>query len=560
MKLPSTENMPTVIERFYHWEKTTPEKVFLRQPKGKNWKTLTYLEAGLEARKITAALRLKGLQKGDHVAIYSKNCYHWILADLATMMGGFVSVPLYSSLPKEGLKEVINLADLKAIFLGKLDDWGDKTEAIPSEILTIKFPYYEGNAKVTVGINWDELIKDLAPANDNYIPDLDDLWTIKFTSGTTGSPKGVMHVHRTPSWTMLQEMKTNFVGLNDLPEIKAFSYLPLNHVGERMGIELPAIWLGGSISFAESINTFAKNLQDTQPTIFFSVPRLWNKFYLAVIEKIPKKRLWFLLSTPVISTIVRKKIRAALGFKNVQVVCTGAAITPAFIKEFYKKLNIHLIEAYGMTELCGSITYGVGATPSDSVGKTIPYGKIKISPESGEVLVKSPFLMKGYYKDPEKTAMVMKDGWMCSGDVGTIDTHGNLKIIGRINDAFKTSKGSYVTPNPMEEVIMQNDYIEQVCVVGLGVPQPIALINLSELGLNENKSIVRKSISESIEKVNGSRSSFEHISTTIIQNEAWSIENDLLTPTLKVKRQNISKRFGDDFLKWHQEDSDVIWV
>jgi len=560
MKELTLENIPTIIERFYHWEKTTPEKIFLRQPKGKSWKVLTYKEAGIEARKLTTALRAKGLQVGDHVAIYSKNCYHWILADLAIMMGGFVSVPLYSSLPKEGLKEVVDLADLKAIFLGKLDDWGDRNEAIPAAILGIKFPHYEGNAKVTMGLEWSELIEDAAPADDNYVPNLDDLWTIKFTSGTTGSPKGVMHSHRSPSWTMIQEMETDFVGLKTLSEYRAFSYLPLNHVGERIGVELPTIWLGGSISFAENIDTFAKNLQDTQPTFFFSVPRLWNKFYLAVIEKIPKKRLYFLLNIPIVSNIVKKKIRTAMGLRDVGFVGTGAAITPAFIKEFYKKLGIHLMEAYGMTELCGCITYGIGETPYDSVGKTIPYGELKINSESGEVLVKTPFLMKGYYKDPEKTALVTKDGWMHSGDKGIIDADGNLKIIGRINDAFKTSKGSYVTPNPMEEIIMQNDFIEQVCVVGLGVPQPIALMNLSELGLSEDKNVVEKSIAKSIALVNSTRSNFEYIGTSTILKEIWSIENDLLTPTLKVKRQKIDQKFGEDYLKWHQDDSAIIWV
>ncbi len=560
MKSQPTENVPTVIERFYHWEKTTPDKVFLRQPKGKHWKTLTYQQAGEEARKLTTALRDLGLAKGDHVAIYSKNCYHWILTDLAIMMGGFVSVPLYSSLTKEGLKEVIDLADLKAIFLGKLDNWGDRTSVIPSEVLAIKFPHYDGNAEVTVGMEWNELLKDKMPASDNYVPLLSDLWTIKFTSGTTGTPKGVMHIHRSPSWTMKQEEETNFVGLMDLPEVRTFSYLPLNHVGERIGIELPSIWFGGSISFAESIDTFAQNLQAIQPTLFFSVPRLWNKFYLGVIEKIPKKTLFFLLSLPLISSFLKKKIRTAMGMRDVQVVGTGAAITPAFIKEFYKKLDIRLIEAYGMTEVCGCITYGVGDTPDDSVGKTIPYGEVKINPDSGEVLMKTPFLMKGYYKNPAKTASVVKDGWMHSGDKGVIDAKGNLKIIGRINDAFKTSKGIYVTPNPLEEILMQNDFIEQVCVVGLGIPQPLALVNLSEIGLGEEKATVENSILESLQKVNKGRTNYSQISTVIIQRNTWSIENDLLTPTLKVRRQQMDDQFRAQYLGWHQDDASILWV
>lgn len=558
---PIDTNIPTLIERFYYWEKTKPDALFLRQPKGNKWNKLSYKEAGLEARKMTSVLREKGLNQGDHIAIYSKNCYHWILADLAIMMGGFVSVPLYSSLPKAQLAEVIELSDVKAIFLGKLDSWGDKSEAISSLILAIKFPHYDGNAEVTSGEAWEELIEDAKPADDNFIPQLDDLWTIKFTSGTTGTPKGVMHVHRTPSMIMINEEKTNWLGVFDLEEIRCLSFLPLNHVGERIGLELPVLWLGGNISFAENLDSFAKNLQDTQPTMFFAVPRIWTKFYLGVLAKMPEAKLNRYLKIPILSGIVKKKLRTALGMRDAKIVATGAAITPAFIKDFYKKLDMHLIEAYGMTEVCGSMTNSPSLdSPQDSVGKAIPFGEVKIHPETGEILMSSPYMMKGYYKNPEKTDEVLKDGWIYSGDKGTIDKNGYLKVVGRVKDAFKTSKGSYVVPNPLEEVLMKNDHIEQVCVVGLGIPQPLALINLSEQGLSSNESSVKESILKSVTSLNKSRSNHEKISTAIIQSDQWSIENDLLTPTLKVKRTNVDQKFGDKYLKWHEDNESIIWI
>lgn len=558
---PKDQNIPTVIERFYHWEKEKPNALFLRQPKGDTWHSLTYKQAGQEARKMTTALRDMGLQQGDHIAIYSKNCYHWILADLAIMMGGFVSVPLYSSLPKAQLAEVIELSDVKAIFLGKLDSWGDKSEALPPSILAIKFPHYNGNAEVTSGESWDDLIKNTKPADDNFVPQLDDLWTIKFTSGTTGTPKGVMHVHRTPSMIMINEHKTNWLGLADLEEVRTLSFLPLNHVGERIGLELPVIWQGGNISFAENLDTFAKNLQDTQPTIFFAVPRIWTKFYLGVLTKMPQAKLDRYLKIPILSGMVKKKLRTALGMRDAKIVATGAAITPAFIKDFYKKLDLHLIEAYGMTEVCGSMTNSPALdSPQDSVGKSIPFGEVKIHPETGEILMKSPYVMTGYYKNPEKTTEVMKDGWIYSGDKGTIDENGYVKVVGRVKDAFKTSKGSYVVPNPLEEVLMKNDNIEQVCVVGLGIPQPLALINLSEQGISANENSVKESILASVKNLNQTRSNHEKISTAIIQKDQWSIENDLLTPTLKVKRTNIDQKFGDQYLKWHEDNEAMIWI
>jgi len=553
--------IPTIIERFYHWEETTPDKVFLRQPKGDSWKELTYKEAGQETRRIVTAMKSMGLEKGDHVGIFSKNCYHWMLADLACHMGGYVSVPFYASLPGDQLAEVIKLGDLKGLFAGKLDKWTDgHIEAIPKSLKIIKFPHYEGNAEVTLGEDWADLISKHEPLAENFVPNLDDLWTIKFTSGTTGTPKGVMHVHRTPASQMVDEIRENWMGLGKLTELRTFSFLPLNHVGERIGISLPTIWAGGTMSFAEGLETFVKNIQQTQPTILFAVPRIWTNFYLGVLKTMPEKKLNRLLSLPIISGIVKKKIKTTLGLRDIEIAATGAAITPAFIKEFYKKLDIHLIEAYGMTEVCGSMTNSpMRDAPMDCVGKAIPGGEVRIDGNTDEVLMKSPYMMTGYYKNPEKTAEVLKDGWLHSGDRGKMDNHGFLRIIGRVKDAFKTSKGSYVTPNPMEEVLAKNDYVEQVCVVGLGIPQPIALYNLSEIGQKADKSTVEESITSTIAALNETRAKYEHISTAVIQSEAWTMDNEFLTPTLKVKRFNLDNVFGEQYLGWHESDEKVIW-
>lgn len=557
----SNPDLPTVIERFYHWENTTPDNIFLRQPKGDSWKELTYSEAGQEIRKITTALKNMGLEQGDHIGIYSKNCYHWMLADLACHMGGYVSVPFYASLPGDQLQQVIKLGDLKGLFIGKLDNWNaEHIAAIPKNLKCVKFPHYDGNAEVTVGEEWNELLEKSKAQTENFVPNLDDLWTIKFTSGTTGTPKGVMHIHRTPASIMVDEMRENWMGMGKISETRTFSFLPLNHVAERIGIALPTIWSGGSMSFAEGLETFVKNIQETQPTILFAVPRIWTNFYLGVLKTMPEKRLNTLMKIPVISGILKKKIKSTLGLNSVEIAATGAAITPAFIKKFYKNLGIHLVEAYGMTEVCGSMTNTpMRDAPLDCVGKAIPGGAVRIDPDSKEVLMRSPYMMTGYYKAPEKTAEVLQDGWLQSGDRGTLDEHGYLRIIGRVKDAFKTSKGSYVTPNPLEEVLAKNEFVEQVCVVGLGIPQPIALYNLSEIGQKTDKAVIEQSIVESIAALNETRAKYEHISTAIIQSEAWTMDNEFLTPTLKVKRFNLDKAFGEQYLGWHENNDKVIW-
>jgi len=399
------------------------------------------------------------------------------------------------------------------------------------------------------------------PVANNYVPDLDDLWTIVFTSGTTGTPKGVMHSFRSPSMVMSDELKTGSTGIGQLGHLNVLSFLPLNHVGERIGLELPVIWQGGTMSFAENLASFAANLQDVQPNMFFAVPRLWNKMYLAVSAKIAPQRLRMLLKTPILGPWLKKKIRTGMGLRDVQLAATGASITPAYIKDWYRMLGIHLVEAYGMTELCGMISSGIDAeTPHDSVGRAIPFTEVRADSETRELLLKTPYMMLGYYKSPDETAEVLIDGWMHSGDRGTVDDHGHIRVIGRLKDAFKTSKGKFVTPNPLEEFILQNDYVEQVCVAGLGLPQPIALLNLSEIGIAASDNDVEKSLRRTIQKLNESRARFEWVSTAVIQKETWSVENGRVTPTLKVKRPILDEQFGAQYLQWHESDRDVIWA
>ena len=555
------DQLKSVIEHFYHWESTVPDKIFLRQPKDDQWKEITYKEAGIEVRKMAAYLKKAGIQQGDHIALLSKNCYQWVLADLAIMMAGAVSVPLYASLPKDQLNVVLEISDAKAIFVGKLDKWGDKIDAVPKGMKIISFPHYEGNAQIPEGKKWQEAVNESEPLMENFIPNLDDLWTIKFTSGTTGTPKGVMLIHRTPSLIMSNEKKTDWIGIYKMKEMRFFSFLPLNHVGERLAVEVPAICTGGTISFAEGLDTFAKNIRDTQPTILFAVPRIWTKFYLGVLSKIPQKKLDLLFKIPIVSGIMKRKLRVGLGLRDAQIVVTGAAITPGFLKDWYKKLGLHLIEAYGMTEVCGSMTNGVDLDgPQDSVGRAIPFGEVKIHPDTGEILMSTPYMMKGYYKEPEKTAEVLIDGWMYSGDRGTIDENGYVRVVGRVKDAFKTSKGSYVTPNPMEEVLSKNDYIEQCCVVGLGIPQPLVVLNLSEIGTKADKTEIETSLRNDVKALNSTLAGYEKVTTVIIDKNTWSEDNELLTPTLKVKRGKIDDHFGQYYLNWYDDKSDVLWV
>ncbi|MEM8906389.1 MAG: AMP-binding protein [Bacteroidota bacterium] len=555
------QDLKSPIANFYHWEKETPNRIFLRQPYGRTWTTLTYAAAGAQARRIVTALKALGLEEGAHIGILSKNCYHWILADLAIMMGGFVSVPYYASLPKKQLEEVIALSDVKVLFVGKLDHWADRRAAVPASVNIIRFPHYQGNALVEEGSAWEDLLEEHAPFTENHLPDLDQLWTILYTSGTTGTPKGVMHSFRNPALIMRIEALTHFIGTLKMKKALFFSFLPLNHVAERIGVEANCLVLGGTISFAESIDTFAQNLQDTQPSLLFAVPRIWTKFYQGVLAKMPESRLQLLLRIPIVAQIVKRKIKAALGMSQAEIVATGAAITPEYLKKWYRQFDLHLIEAYGMTEVCGSITNGPRRdTPPDSVGEVVPYCEVRIDPDTQEILMKAPYQMLGYYRDPEKTAEVLRDGWIYSGDRGSLDENGFLRVIGRVKDAFKTAKGQFVVPNPLEEILAENDFVEQVCVAGLACAQPLALVNLSELGTKATKKTVEASLGNALERVNTGLSNYHKISTIVIHQELWSEANQLLTPTMKVRRSKMDECFGQQYQDWHEAPAKIVWA
>lgn len=557
-----TNALLSPIEHFYKWEKTLANKVFLRQPKGNTWIDITYAQAGQEARRMAAALKEIGLSEGDHVGIISKNCSHWILADLAIMMSGLISVPFYASLSAAQLSEVIEKSDCKALFVGKLEKWGTDKDAVLTDIDVIQFPHYKGSAEITIGQNWTELVNRHEPIEENYIPNLDSLWTIIFTSGTTGSPKGVMHTQRNAALLMHSEEKHNSLKTFDYPPggNRFFSFLPMNHIAERTAIEIGALLNGGSISFAESLDTFAQNLRDTSPTIFFAVPRIWTKFHLGVLAKSPQEKLDKLLKIPIVSAMVKNKIRKALGLKDAAVMLTGASITPEPLKEWYRSLGMNLREVYGMTENFGGFTMMPESKhKADTVGKPVPGAKVRIDPDSGEILMNIPWLMSGYYKDPELSAKSIIDDWMHTGDKGVLDDEGFLKVIGRVKDTFKTAKGKFVVPTKIEEEFAGQETIEQICVSGLGLTQPVAIICLSEIGQRETKEKISADLQDLLDKVNPNLESHERLSAIIVASEAWSDENDLLTPTLKIKRAAIYEKYKHMLNEWCESSDTIIW-
>ena len=545
--------------QFYKWEKTAANKPFLHQPFGDTWETYTWGQVGQMARKMASALHSLNLPPKSHIGLVSKNCREWIIADIAIQMAGYVSVPFYATLTGTQLKEVIQLGDVAAIFVGKLEVWENMKTGVPEGMPMIAFPQYKDHDKVEGALEWNDLLAKHEPLQGTPQPNMDDIWSIVFTSGTTGTPKGVMLTYRQSDATKIVAETTNPVKIDHNGNNRFFSYLPLNHIAERVVVENTCMRYGGEIFFAESLTTFAKNLQHARPTVFFAVPRIWTKFQMGVLSKMPQKKLDRLLKIPIVSGIIKKKIRTGLGLNDARGWISGAAPITESMKNWYRKIGINITDGYGMTENCAicTTTFGDDFKPG-TTGKAQPGVTLRIDEETSEIQMRADFVMEGYYKNPEKTAEVIRDGWLCTGDQGHIDKDGYLFITGRVKDTFKTTKGKYIIPAPIEWKFGDNKDIEQICIVGRGCPQPIGLVVPSEIGIKKSTEELQESLNSTLTNVNGKLENYKKVSTLIVTKEPWSVENGLLTPTLKVKRNVLSRKYETNLMNWHEENSNVI--
>jgi long-chain acyl-CoA synthetase len=544
-------NTTIPLQHFLQWEKETPNRTFLRQPVRGEWKAYTFSEAGDEARRIASVLKVLLPTPYSKVAILSKNCAHWIMADLAIMMAGHISVPIYPTLSSEGIRPLLEHSGAQLIFVGKLDNYQSQKSGLPEFIQKISFPLYG----IEETHRWDELVKRSDPVKNIAVLAEDSVATIMYSSGTTGSPKGVMLSHGAFGHVGITVSKYLQITRDD----RFFSYLPLSHIAERGLMEMVALAAGSTISFAESLDTFTQNLQHEKPTIFGGVPRIYAKLKEGILAKLPQPKLKMLMKIPVIKSIIRNKIRKGIGFDNVRTVVCGAAPSPVSLLEWFKDVGIPISEVYGMTENAAFSHANYRKIKVGTVGEPWPGVETKLS-DKGEIMVRHKAVMKGYYKDDTTTSMVLTpDGFLKTGDEGSIDSEGFLTITGRVKDQFKTDKGKFIAPGPIELKLLENQDIAQVCVVGTGIPQPIALITLSISGRSKSQEEILTSIDGSINRVNAGMEHYEHLEKAVIMKEDWTQENGLLTPSLKLKRNELEKSYQIKYPHWYTRDETVIW-
>jgi long-chain acyl-CoA synthetase len=565
--------IPYQIQRF------NKEIAFSRKEEGV-WKTYSSKEVQDIIDELSLGFLAQGIQAGEKVAIISENRPEWNFIDLACQQIGVISVPMYPTITVADYAYIFDHAEVKVIFAGDQTIYDKALQAGNGrKIYTFD--------RLTEVAHWTEVQAAGKPgdraslANHKANVKPEDLFTIIYTSGTTGRPKGVMLNHAN---VLSNLMSVSHIMSPPVGTSKVLSFLPLCHIFERTA-SFCFVYMGYSIYYAENMETIGDNLKEVQPHLFNTVPRLLEKVYDKIVAKgyeltgVKKKLFfwalelglrndpaadmggWYDFQLKIANKLIFSKWREALG-GNIQQINSGAsALQPRLARVFWAA-GIRVCEGYGLTETSPVVTASIGTKEEiriGYVGKIVKDVEVKIA-EDGEILVKGPNIMQGYYKEPEMTADVIKDGWFHTGDIGVLDGR-YLKITDRKKEMFKTSGGKYIAPQAMENKFKESPLIEQLIVVGADRNYPAALIVPSFDGLKEfckrsdiayttdaemiqNEQVQEKYLSE-VAKFNELFGNWEQIKRFELLDAPWGIETGELTPTMKLKRKVIMEKYAD---------------
>lgn len=549
-----------ILEDVFDHEAQRAQQPYLTQPVGGgSVREYTWGQVMNEARRMAAHLRSLGLSPGDKVAILSKNCAHFFIAELAIWLAGGTTVAIYATEGADTVRYVLEHSDARVLFVGKLDTWARQASGIPGAITRIALPLGPAEA----GTGWDEIIARTPPLEGRPLRAPEDLAMIAYTSGSTGVPKGVMHSFANMSVAVRTIAELNTSGQDE----RMLSYLPLAHVYERAYVECLSFVSGRvHVSFAESMDTFLADLKRARPTIFLSVPRLWLKFQQGVFARLPARRLELLLRLPIIGRRVGARVLEGLGLGSVRLAGSGSAPIPAELISWYRRLGLNLLEGYAMTEDFALSHVSTEAMNAPGyVGVPCPGVEVRIA-EDGEVLIRSPGRLVGYYKRPDLDAEAFTpDGFFHTGDTGERRADGMLRVTGRVKELFKTAKGKYVAPAPIENLLNEHPLIELSCVTGVGQPAAFALVVLDEAVRTtqhqpETRARVERELGAWLTRVNTRLAVYEQLKLLVVVTRPWTIEEGTLTPTLKLKRARIEAQCAAHQAAWFASEAKVQWA
>ncbi|EKO3784003.1 AMP-binding protein [Vibrio harveyi] len=546
--------LPPPNEMILKWAEERPNEVYLKQIINRQFVEFTYAEVADKALKLVTALRNLGVQPGEKVALVSKNCAEWFICDLAMMLGDYVSVPIFPTAGADTIEYCVTHSESKALIGGKLDDPAATQQVIDSmpDLISIALPY---DTAPKCQYQFTEIIADVEPSAERPQHHDDKLMSLVYTSGTSGLPKGAMLTYGAFSWSVQQLI--NHIGIQENDRL--FSYLPLAHITERVYIFGSSIMGGVTTAFPESLDTFIEDVKVHRPTLFISVPRLWTLFQQRIQDKLPQKKLNILLKIPFVNSLIKKKLADGLGLDQARVLgCGSAPVSPALL-EWYRSVGLNITEAWGMTEsfAYSTLNYPFRADKIGSVGNAGPGIELKIA-DDDEIMVRGKGLFSGYYKNDIATQESFdSEGWLHTGDIGSIDADGYLTIQGRKKDTFKTAKGKFVAPVPIEKKLFEYSRVEMMCLIGLGLPAPILLVVPHDFP-NFDKERYARTTRKVVARMNQELESHEQIKGVLMIQDPWSIENGILTPTLKIKRHVLEQKYHEIGHNWPKGEL-VVW-
>ncbi|WP_133129753.1 AMP-binding protein [Legionella yabuuchiae] len=545
----------SVVDILLNHEKEHADRIYLRQPRHGKWHEYSWEKTLKQARQVAQFLKQIGLKKGAHVSIFSKNCAEWFITDFGITLAGMVNVPLFANQHEESIEYVLDHAEVKLVFLGKLDNHNEVRQYIPNDLMTVAFDYHPD---MDAQYRWVDVL-GCEPLKEVKKPAPEDTYTIIYSSGTSGKPKGAVYTHQAIA-NYLAIFPEDINRLAPLDHYHLLSYLPLAHVYERSAIQLGSIAISSDVSFVQSLDTFAENLREVEPSLFAAVPRIWGVFQNKIEEKISSGLPHVLLQIPFLSKLVKHKVKQQLGLSRSEGNISGAAHLPLSIYNFFDNLDIPILEGYGQTE---NFAYATLSLPEERRPGYVGTPRLNVEIKKGkddELLMRCPCLMKEFYKSPEQTAEAFtEDGWLRTGDIVEIDEQQRVKILGRLSENFKNQKGEFIAPTPIEKAFSDNNHIEHLCLVGKELPSNVMVVCLTEEARKKPENEVRERLRKTLKSVNQDLKGYEKISHVLVVKDTWNVENNFLTPTLKVKRREVESEYEKEIQNVIEQSDTIVW-
>ncbi len=578
----------TIPHRLLQQATLRPSSVAYQAKQDGRWQSTTWKQFVEQVRTAARALMTLGFERGSKVAILGFNRPEWVILDHAAMMAGGAAAGIYTTCSADEVQYIVHHSEALVVLVEDAAQLA-KIKAKRAELPLCKHIVMMRGATATGSdvLTWEDFLAKADGTTDSALDarvdaiEQADLATLIYTSGTTGPPKGVMLSHENLAWTAKALAD---IGAGTHEDV-SLSYLPLSHIAEQMAtVHMPAT-AGSSVWFAESIEKTPDNIKECRPTVFFGVPRIWEKFHAGLAGKLSEVKggkakliAWARsvcarvnahrdrgeavprmldLQYRMVTKLVITKLKTALGFDRARTLISGAAPIAPDVLEFFASLDLPIREIYGQSEDTGPTSFNLpGKTKLGSVGPSLPGIQVKIA-DDGEILIKGPNVFLGYYKEAEATADALKDGWLCSGDLGAFDKDGFLSITGRKKEIIITAGGKNIAPKNIEAALKQSPIVGEAVVIGDRRKYLTALITLSDEATKVgDEQTLRSTLQAQIDQVNQTLARVEQVKKFAILPKPFGIDTGELTPTLKIKRKVIASKYATEIEAMYAQDAE----